>query len=62
MELNGYDYCIERFWYEFENYAVSLAEGKLDKPVLQQMIRAYIYDEEFSESLKLTLIESLTST
>ncbi len=60
MELNGYDYCIERFWHEFENYAVSLAEGRLDKPVLQQMIRAYIYDEEFSETLKLTLIESLS--
>ncbi|PWQ92488.1 type II toxin-antitoxin system death-on-curing family toxin [Leucothrix pacifica] len=59
MELNGYDYCVERFWFEFENYAVSLAEGRLSKDVLQQMLRAYIYDEEYSETLKLTLMDAL---
>ena len=59
MELNGYDYCIERFWFEFENYAVSLAEGRISKELLQEMLTTCIEDEEFSESLKLRLIEVL---
>lgn len=59
MELNGYDYCIERFWHETENYVVSLAEGKIDKSVLREIMCAYLYEEEFSDALKLTLIEAL---
>ena len=59
LELNGYDYCIERFWLEFENYAVYLAEGKIDKDLLHQMLCALINEEEFSESLKMALIEAL---
>lgn len=59
MELNGYDYCIERFWVEFENYAVSLAEGRISKSMLQRMLKAYIYDEDYGEALKLELFEAL---
>lgn len=56
LELNGYDYLIEKFIREMENIAVWVAEGKVNKLLLNGLINSLLYEAEYSESLKLDLI------
>lgn len=55
LELNGYVFIIEKFVLEMENIAVWLAEGKISKELLGELIKSLIFEEEFSEELKLKL-------
>lgn len=57
LEINGYDYCIKRFMEEMENIVVWLAEGRFDKELLKQILISIIYEEEYSEELKLKIWE-----
>jgi death-on-curing protein len=59
LELNGYDYCIERFIFEMENIVVWLAEGKIDDDLLLDIVKSIINEDEFDESIKLRLFESI---
>lgn len=59
LELNGYDFVIEKFVLEMENIAVWLAEGKIDKELLGELIESIIFEEDYSESLKLKLALAL---
>ncbi len=59
LELNGYDYCVQAFVQEMENIVVWLAEGKISKDLLLKIITSFIMDDEFSEELKLELIEAV---
>ncbi|MGK0255655.1 MAG: death-on-curing protein [Arcobacteraceae bacterium] len=59
LELNGYDYCVDKFIFEMENIVVWLAEGKIDDILLLDIVRSIIQDEEFNESIKLRLFESI---
>lgn len=56
LELNGYDYAVRRFVHEMENVAVCVASNHISKDLLYAVISSLIYEEEFSESLKLELI------
>lgn len=55
LELNGYSFIIGKFVLEMENIAVWLAEGKISKELLGELIKSLIFEEEFSEGLKLKL-------
>jgi death on curing protein len=55
LELNGYGFMIGKFVLEMENIAVWLAEGKISKELLGKLIKSLIFEEEFSEGLKLKL-------
>ena len=55
LELNGYGFIIGKFVLEMENIAVWLAEGKISKELLGELIKSLIFEEEFSEGLKLKL-------
>ncbi len=55
LELNGYDYAVQNFAMEMENIAVWLAEGKIDKELLAEIIESLIYEEDYSEELKLKI-------
>ncbi|BAZ43374.1 death on curing protein [Chondrocystis sp. NIES-4102] len=55
LELNGYDYVVQKFAMEMENIAVWLAEGKISKELLAKIIESLIYEEEYSEELKLEI-------
>ncbi|WP_036483751.1 Fic family protein [Myxosarcina sp. GI1] len=55
MELNGYDYAVQKFATEMENIAVWLAAGKIKKELLEEITESLIYEEEYSEELKLKL-------
>lgn len=59
LELNGYDYCVRKFVLEMENIVVWLAEGKIDKPLLERLIAAIIMDDEYSEALKFDLLQAI---
>lgn len=59
LELNGYDYCVNRFIYEMEEIVVWLAQGKIDDALLLDILKSIIEEDEFDESIKLRIIESV---
>lgn len=60
LELNGYDYCMRTFMLRMENIVVWVAEGKIDKSLLGEMIGSLIEEDDYSESLKLKIIEAVS--
>lgn len=59
LEINGFDYCIDRLVIEFENIIVWLAENKISKELLRDIVYSIIYEYEFSEDLKLRILNSV---
>lgn len=59
LTLNGYDYCVSQFVIQMENIVVALAEGKISKEFLQDLIISLIEEDDFSEELKLKLLEAM---
>ena len=59
LELNGYDYCVQKFVLEMENIVVWLAENKISKDLLLQLVTSLILDDEYPEALKLELIDAV---
>lgn len=57
LELNGYDYCVNTFMLQMENIVVWVAEGKIDKDLLGEMVCSLIEEIDYNESLKLRIIE-----
>ena len=55
LKLNGYDFIVGKFVLEMENISVWLADGKISKDFLRELIESLIFEEEFSEDLKLRL-------
>lgn len=60
LELNGYDYCVQTFMLRMENIVVWIAEGKISKPLLNEIVVSLIEEEDYHESLKLKLIEAIS--
>ncbi len=59
MIANGLDALVDMFIIEMENIAVAVADNIIDKELLGQIIFSLIHEQEYSESLKLALIERL---
>jgi len=59
LELNGYDFCINKFIIEMENIVVWLAEGKIDDTLLLDIVISIINEDEFNETIKLKLFEMI---
>ena len=55
LKLNGYDFIVGKFVLEMENISVWLADGEISKDFLRELIESLIFEEEFSEDLKLRL-------
>lgn len=60
LELNGYDYCVTTFILRMENIVVWVAEGKIEKDLLGEMICSLIEEVDYNESLKLRIIEAVS--
>ena len=60
LELNGYDYVVKRFVLEMENIAVYVASNLVGKDLLREIIASLLYEEDYSESLKLALIDAIS--
>jgi len=59
LEINGCDKIVSKFMQEMENIAVNVADNKIDKDLLFEIIYETIYCFEFSEALKLKIITAL---
>ena len=55
LKLNGYEIAQE-FAQRMENIVVWIAENKIDKDLLRELIETLIYESDYSESLKLKLL------
>ena len=60
LELNGYDYVVKRFVLEMENIAVYVASNAVSKELLREVIASLLYEGDYSESLKLALIDAIS--
>lgn len=60
LELNGYDYVVTRFVLEMENIAVYVASSVVSKDLLREVVASLLYEDEYSESLKLALIDAIS--
>jgi|CXWL01.1.fsa_nt_gi death-on-curing protein len=58
--LDGYDYCVSAFMLRMENIVVWVAEGKIDKDLLGEIICSLIEEDDYNESLKLKIIGAVT--
>jgi death-on-curing protein len=61
LEINGYDYCVQKFVLEMENIVVWLAEGKILKELLLRLITSLIMDDGYPDELKLDLIAAVSA-
>ena len=61
LEINGYDYWVQKFVLEMENIVVWLAEGKIPKELLLCLITSLIMDDGFPDELKLGLIAAVSA-
>lgn len=59
LQINGYEYCVKTFVQEMENIVVWLAEGKISKELLQKILSSLIYEDDYSEDLKIELLLAL---
>lgn len=62
LELNGYDYVVSRFVCDMENVVVYVADNLVSKDLLREIIESLLYEDDFSESLKLALIYAISSS
>ena len=60
LEINGIEYCIDKFIIEMENIAVYVADNKIDKELLQEIISSILIEGDFNEELKLKIIDALS--
>lgn len=59
LELNGFDYLVQRFVKEMENITVWIAEGTVNKDLLHQIITSILYEDDFSEEIKVAIFEAV---
>jgi death-on-curing protein len=60
LEVNGIEYCIDKFIIEMENIAVYVADNKIDKELLQEIVSSILIEDDFNEELKLKIIDALS--
>jgi death-on-curing protein len=59
LEINSCDNIVSKFMQEMENITVHVADNKIDKDLLFEIIYEILYRTEYSESLKLKIITAL---
>lgn len=62
LELNGFDYIIRQFVKEMENIVVWVADNVIEKELLHKLVSSIIYDDDYSEALKLELYQAIQSS
>lgn len=59
LEINDIEYCIDKFIIEMENIAVLVADNVIDKDLLKEIIGSILYEDDFSEELKVKIITAM---
>ncbi|MCX6152583.1 MAG: type II toxin-antitoxin system death-on-curing family toxin [Candidatus Kapabacteria bacterium] len=57
---NGYMIIAGRFMQEMEAISYHVAAGHIDKKLLGKLISSFLYDDDFSEELKLELLNAFS--
>ena len=57
---NGYMYLLKNFMEEMEAIGYHVAAGHIDRDLLTEVMRCIVNDEDYSESIKLDLIEAMS--
>ncbi|MBN8832981.1 MAG: death-on-curing protein [Niastella sp. SCN 39-18] len=58
LELNNLSDFTARFILEMENFVVDIADNRIDKDLLHKIIYSIIYEDDFSEQLKLEIVNA----
>jgi death on curing protein len=58
MEVNGYAFAVSKFIIEMENIAVDVADNRVEKGLLAEIIYSILYEYDYSDELKLKIIEA----
>ena len=56
---NGYVLAAQRFFYKMEMVSYQLAAGNIDKKLLHEIINSIVYKDDYSEELKLKLLNAI---
>lgn len=59
LQLNGFGHVVKRFIIETENVAVWVADNVIDRDLLREILCCLIYEEDYSEELKLKILAAL---
>ena len=60
MEINGYGYSVGDFFVKMENVLIDIADNKITQDILLEIVTSILYEEDYSESLKVKLIDSVS--
>lgn len=58
LSINGLFILIEKFIIEMENIVVDVADNSIDKDLLFEIIESLLYEDDYSEILKIKLINA----
>lgn len=61
LSINGLNILIDKFIIEMENIVVDVATNRIDKDLLFEIITSLLYEEDYSEELKLKIIDAKLS-
>lgn len=60
LEINGLEYCINRFIIEMENISVHVADNRIDKDLLREIIYSIVNEDDYSEELRIKIIDAIS--
>lgn len=60
LEVNGFDFIVSHFIKEMENIAVHVADNKIDKDLLQEIITSILYENSYDEALQIKIINAIS--
>ena len=60
LEINNLDFIVPKFIANMENIAVYVANNKIDRDLLYEILSSIIYEEDYSEELKLKILNALS--
>ncbi len=59
LQINGFEHKVSYFIREMENITVYVADNRIDKALLHEIISAILYTWDYEESLKLKIVNAL---
>jgi death on curing protein len=60
LEINGFSNKVEKFILKMEDIAVHVADNRIDKDLLYEIITSIIFEDDYSEELKLKIYYALS--
>jgi death-on-curing protein len=60
LELNGFDFKVNYFIQEMENIAVHVADNRIEKELLFDIVKSILYETDFDEELKIQIVNAIT--